>query len=278
MSLAVLLAASAGACVAAGAVDLFGSSGRRAGVPGRPTARRPGPLRRVLIVIGRRIGVAAPADLPARMEAAGLDGGRAGEVASAKSGAALLATLMALLLGGALPGRLGLLAVIAMPAAAFLAPDLVLRRRTRARAITVARELPDVLDLLRVAVQSGLGPPRAMTEVGARAAGLLAVELRDAARRLTLGEPADVVLTRFALRCPGEGSAAFVAAVRRAERHGAPLAPSLAALATDARAERARALRDQAARAAPKIQLVVALGLVPGVLLLVAAMLVPRVL
>ena len=41
-----------------------------------------------------------------------------------------------------------------------------------------------------------------------------------------------------------------------------------------ARAEQARALRDEAARAAPKIQLVVALVLVPAVMLLVAAVLV----
>jgi tight adherence protein C len=36
-------------------------------------------------------------------------------------------------------------------------------------------------------------------------------------------------------------------------------------------------LREQAARAAPKIQLVVALGLVPGVLLLVSAVLIPSI-
>jgi tight adherence protein C len=66
----------------------------------------------------------------------------------------------------------------------------------------------------------------------------------------------------------------LVAAIERADRHGAPLAPALAALAHDARADRARALGDQAARAAPKIQLVIAQLLVPGVLLLVAAALV----
>jgi tight adherence protein C len=64
------------------------------------------------------------------------------------------------------------------------------------------------------------------------------------------------------------------AAVRRAERHGAPLAATLAAQAAEARAERARRIREQAARAGPKIQLVVALLLVPSVMLLVAAALI----
>jgi len=68
--------------------------------------------------------------------------------------------------------------------------------------------------------------------------------------------------------------AALAAALRRAERHGAPLAGTLQAQAAEARAERARRIREHAAKAAPKIQLVVALLLVPSVLLLVAAALV----
>jgi tight adherence protein C len=71
------------------------------------------------------------------------------------------------------------------------------------------------------------------------------------------------------------GVDALAAAVARAERHGAPLAPGVRALAVDARARAAQRLRDRAARAAPKIQLVVALLLVPAVMLLVAAALAP---
>jgi tight adherence protein C len=68
---------------------------------------------------------------------------------------------------------------------------------------------------------------------------------------------------------------ALVAALRRAERHGAPLGPSLAAQAREARARETQRTLEAAARAAPQIQLVVALLLVPAVLLLVAAALVP---
>ena len=58
-------------------------------------------------------------------------------------------------------------------------------------------------------------------------------------------------------------------------RHGAPLGPSLEAQATEARARAARRHTEAAARAAPQVQLVVALLLVPSVLLLVAAALIP---
>ena len=60
----------------------------------------------------------------------------------------------------------------------------------------------------------------------------------------------------------------------RSRRHGAPLGRLLAAQATRARHAQRQRVREQAARAAPKIQLVVALLLVPAVMLLVAAALV----
>jgi tight adherence protein C len=67
------------------------------------------------------------------------------------------------------------------------------------------------------------------------------------------------------------GVRALVAAIGRADRHGAPLGPALSALATQARTDRARAAREAAARAAPKVQLVVAALLVPGAMLLIAS-------
>ena len=138
----------------------------------------------------------------------------------------------------------------------------------------MAEELPDLLDLLRVAVEAGLPLGRAIAEVGARHGGTLAAEWRRAAAELALGVPRDRTLNALLRRCPATGMASLVAAVQRAERHGAPLADTLDAQARQARAERARRIRDRAARAAPKIQLVIALLLVPSILLLVAAALV----
>jgi tight adherence protein C len=132
-------------------------------------------------------------------------------------------------------------------------------------------ELPDVLDLLRVAIAAGLSPRRALSEVGRRHPGLLAAELRRAAARAALGEPAEQALDDLNSRCPATGIAPLTAALKRAERHGAPLAQALAAQAAEARSLRAARRSENAAKAAPKIQLVVALLLVPAVLLLVAA-------
>ena len=67
---------------------------------------------------------------------------------------------------------------------------------------------------------------------------------------------------------------AFTGALARAARHGAPLSDTLTAQAREVRLARRRAVQEEAARAGPKMQLVVALLLVPSVMLLVAAALI----
>lgn len=248
------------------------------GVAARAEARRPGPRHGARLValaraLGLRTGVPAPPhDLRLRIAAAGLDlRVTPADVMAVKGGGALLALVALLPLAVGLPGGLVLPSVLAGPAAAFLVPDHALRRRRAGRARRIRADLADVLDLLRVAVASGLPVPRAMDEVGRRHPGLLAAELRRAGREVAVGVRRRDAFRALGERCPVPAVTALVAAVERAERHGAPLGPALAALALDARADRARALQDEAARAAPKIQLVIALMLVPGVLLLVGA-------
>lgn len=273
MTRATLLALLAGIVAAAAVVELAGLAGERAARSRTRTA----PGRRLVLLVarvGRRAGltVAPPAELWAAIAAAGLPA-RIGvrDVMAAKVGGGLVAGLLGLLPSLAAPGRLGPLVAILVPAGAFMVPDLWLRRRGRARGRTMEDELPEILDLLRVVLVAGLPLGRAMSEVGARRGGLLAGELARAADRIELGVPRAEALAEWRARCPLAGAAAVFMAVQRSDRHGVPLAPALAALAADARADRARRLGDRAAKAAPKIQLVIALLLVPAVLLLVAA-------
>jgi tight adherence protein C len=264
------LAAGAGLAAAGGIVELASSmaaSGR-----GRLAARAIG----ALVALGRRVGAPAPReDLARRLEAAGTPLRlRAADLTAIKAAAALVALLAGAPLAAALPGRLPIAAALALPAAGFLLPDVLLARRTRARARAMEVELPDLLDLLRVSIEAGLPVGRALGEVARRHHGPLAHEWRAAAAELELGVARADALQRLVRRCPIAAVAALASAVERAERHGAPLAETLAAQTHEARTARARRIREEAAKAAPKIQLVVALLLVPSVMLLVAAALV----
>jgi tight adherence protein C len=247
----------------------------------RRRRRRPHGALRALAALGARLrpGARAPADLAARIAAAGRPGGMGTrELMAAKLAAAALAGFAGSLLASAAPGRLGWVVALAAPVAGFMAPDLWLVRRARERARHVRRELPAIVDLLRVTVEAGSSLPEALRGVGERASGPLAAECRAVAREVGLGVPLREGLAGLNERLPQAEVAAFVAALERASRHGTPLAEALSAQARDARFALQRRVREEAARAAPKIQLVVALLLVPSVLLLVAAALVSALL
>jgi tight adherence protein C len=213
-----------------------------------------------------------PQDLEARIAAAGRPAGLGPrELLAAKLTAALGAGAAGTFVSPLAPGRLGPFLVLAAPVAGFLGPDIWLLRRARERAVRARHELPAMLDLLRVTVQAGTSLPAALGAVGDRASGPLAREWRAVAWEVALGVPLGDALAGMADRLPLPEVKALAAALDRARRHGAPLGETLSAQARDARFALRRHVQEQAARAGPKIQLVVALLLVPSVLLLVAA-------
>ncbi len=216
----------------------------------------------------------ASTGLAERIAAAGLDRDRS-EIVALQAGLAMLATLVALPLVTAAPGRLGLAILLAAPLAGYLAPELGLRRRANHRRRQIEAELPDVLDLLRVAIAAGLAPRRALQEVGRRHPGTLAEELIRLAARASLGEPVEhgPRPPRGALPVPHHPTVRRRAPARRAPRR--PTRTHAARAGRRSALTTSGAPREQAAKAAPKIQLVVALLLVPAVLLLIAAAMVP---
>ena len=296
MTLVAVMAGSAGVLAAVGLVELLSEWSRRsrrrntttpegyrgprnaaAGSASPRTARSTTPTGtalRVLAAVGSRFPARAPDGLSRRVDAAGIDATTA-ELMAFKAGTAVAALALAALAGTGLPGRLLWVVLPGAPLAGFLAPDLWLRRRSSRRRRAMEEQLGDVLELLRVAVEAGLTVPRALGEVGRRHAGVLAVEIARMADLLDLGVSQRQALDVLVRRCPAPGVATLAATLSRAERHGAPLAEALAAQAEEARAGRARLAIEHAARAAPKIQLVVALLLVPSAMLLMAAAMLP---
>lgn len=244
-------------------------------LPAPGSGRREGPrILRALAALGGGAAGArrAPRDLERRIAAAGHPGGLGTrELMAAKLAGAVVAGAVGAVLSAFAPGRLGVLITVAAPVAGFLGPDIWLARRAAARARSVRRELPAMLDLLRVTVDAGASLPAALAEVGERATNPLAAEWRTVGREVALGVPLADALGAMAERLPQPEVRALCAALERARRHGAPLARTLAGQSRDARLALRRRVAEEAARAGPKIQLVVALLLVPSVLLMVAA-------
>ena len=218
--------------------------------------------------------IAAPRSLADRVVAAGNPGGlRVRDWTALKCAAAIAGVVAGGLSVGTLPGRLGLVVVPAAGAAGFVLPDFWLARTARLRADAAMRELPGMLDLLRVTVAAGRSPLAAMGLVGERFDGPLAAEWRAAAAQVALGVPHEAALAQLSRSVPIDSVRAFVDTLTFAGRAGLRLTDSLVEQATAARHERCRQIREHAARAGPKMQLVVALVLVPSVMLTLAALL-----
>ena len=184
---------------------------------------------------------------------------------------AALGALAALVAAPAAPGRLSWLVALGLPAAGFVAPDALRARRERRRRSLLVAALPDALDLLAVGTAAGRSPAAGFAEVARSGAGPLAEELRATVAELECGRPLGEALAGLRTRVPGSEVATLCASIERSRRFGSPLADQLRRQATALRREQRRAVEERAARAAPKIQLVVALVLVPSVLLMIAA-------
>jgi tight adherence protein C len=161
-----------------------------------------------------------------------------------------------------------------MPLAGFFVPDALLERRARLRRRRLVASLPDALDLLAVGAASGRSPAAGFAEIARSGVGPLADELRIAVAELECGSPLAEALQALRARVPGNEIATLCAAIERSRRYGSPLADQLRRQSSALRRDQRRLVEEHAARAAPKIQLVVALVLVPSVLLMIAAALI----
>jgi tight adherence protein C len=210
--------------------------------------------------------------IPDRLVRAGLDERVAPTtVVAAKLAGAVIAIPISLAAVPALGGRLGFVSFAVMVAAGFLAPDAVLERRARLRRERLVGALPDALDLLAVGAASGRSPASALGEIAASTDGPLAGELALAVAEIECGTSQSDAIDGLRQRVGGAEVGALSAALERSRRYGSPLAEQLHAQAGALRRDAARRIGERAARAAPKIQLVIALVLVPSVLLTILA-------
>lgn len=213
--------------------------------------------------------------LPERIRRAGRDGkvsARSVLMAKALTGASGL--MAGMTLAPALSGRLAPIVIVAMALAGFFAPDLMLERAARRRHRQMVNSLPDALDLLSVSVAAGRSLGAGFVELGRSGRGPLANELALAGDDMAWGSGQAAALESLRCRIGGREISSFCASLERSRKLGSPLADQLRRQSAGLRQDQRRAIEEEAARAAPKIQLVIALVLVPSVLLLIVAALV----
>lgn len=184
---------------------------------------------------------------------------------------------MAARLGGALRSRFGLaadrrldrrvgwmviltlvLVVVAPPlglmsVAAYAVVSLIRRRRRDRRTDrTLVDELPDVVDLLALAVSAGLTVPLAVAVVAERGNGRLAAELDRARRNASLGGSLADALDEIPGRL-GEPVRPVTRVLSGALRDGTSIGPGLERVAVEVRTERRRAAEERARKVSVRL-------------------------
>ncbi len=166
-----------------------------------------------------------------------------------------------------LQSPVGLLVAAGCAAFGWLYPDLWLRSAATRRANQIERQAPLAIDLIASAVAAGISIDEAIRGAAASASGPLRAELETVSANLVLGHRRAAELRDLGERTASPSLMRLATALRISDRLGVPLAAGLRRQAARTRTEQARAVQERAAKAAPRILLVVVFMLVPAAML-----------
>ena len=154
----------------------------------------------------------------------------------------------------------------------FFIPSYYLGNRARARQGAIARELSDVLDLLVVCVEAGLGLYEAIKVVGSEAerhGQVIGRELSLVASEVSSGSSLGVALRGLAERTAVEDIKPLAATLIQSEQLGAQIAPALHASSDAMRARRRLRAEEAAQKTAVKILFPLVLFVLPAMLMVI---------
>jgi tight adherence protein C len=158
-----------------------------------------------------------------------------------------------LVLSAGLPALLVVVALIASIFAGWVTPMVIVRKRMERRYAQVEQELPELVDLLVVTVESGLGFSGSLQVASTRVTGPLGDELRLSMQEQTLGLSVEDALRNMLDRCETPSMRAFVRSVLQGETLGVSIGQIMRNLADEMRKRRKSAAEERAQKAPIKI-------------------------
>lgn len=156
---------------------------------------------------------------------------------------------------------------------AYILPGYVLEKLAAHRSGLIARQMPSMLDLLVIAVESGLGLDAAVQRVSrdlATSSPILAQELAIFSLELKLGSSRVDALHNLAKRCGVDEMASLVAMLIQADRFGVSVGRSIRVFADDMRTKRRQKLEEQAAKIPLKLLFPVLFLIFPAIMAVMA--------
>lgn len=156
----------------------------------------------------------------------------------------------------------------------FMLPDLLLKQRLRRRLQTTVEALPDVLDLLMVCVEAGMGFDAAVARIAATdrsGKSPLHEELMRMHLEVRAGRPREEALRDFGERTGSREVKRVVTAFTQADKLGTPLGKTLRVHAEAARVDRRHRAEAKAYLAPLKMIFPTAIFLMPAFMMIAMA-------
>ncbi|MGI6555315.1 MAG: type II secretion system F family protein [Bacillota bacterium] len=147
----------------------------------------------------------------------------------------------------------------------YFIPDLFLKIKRTSRQEEIRRQLPDVLDLLTVSVEAGLGFDAAVSKVVEKMDGALPRELGRLLQEIKMGKPRRESLKDLRDRIAVEDVSNFISAVLQADHLGVGIGNVLRLQASDSREKRRQEAQEKAQKAPVKMVLPLVLFIFPAI-------------
>ena len=236
---------------ALGNIGSYGYTGAEQGRPSRPLGFK---LNELASYLGELIGGAAKRDVSLRnqLRAAGLYTLSPGTFTGYRVllTAVLPGLWLWLSLGLDYPTTLVVLGFVLAMAVGWVLPMTILRERGRRRLADIEYEMPELIDLLVVTVEAGMGLAGGLQLAGARFGGPLGEELRLTLQEHNLGIAMNEALRNFLDRAGTPSSRSFVRSILQGEQLGVSIGQIMRNLAREMRTRR-RQLAEEKAQKAP---------------------------
>lgn len=150
-------------------------------------------------------------------------------------------------------------------AAGMYLPFLILSRKIKSRRHSMVRDLPDVLDLLTVSVEAGLGFDGALHKLSEKMKGALVEEFSRLLNEIRVGVPRRNALVALAARCNLEDVSVFTTSLVQADQLGVGIGNVLRVQSAAMREKRRQRAQEAAMKAPVKMLLPLVLFIFPTI-------------